>query len=210
MKIIILFVLVLLVACCNTENEEYQDPKSASLLAVEYLSLDDNQYTLNLSEEAALDIGISKQNYDRMLNEINLANIQIQEWLKDPDANFVLTNPHDLSVQIDDPINLKTRSESFNPSGNIVTSGQEMGYDTFFAYSGTKSVVFLCRSNAALTPIYNVTTETGGVVKTGGGIGAIGVNSSYTVGLAMSNVNANLSFKTSDSNGGNAAWKASY
>lgn len=210
MKTSIIASMMFFLICCDTEHEEYQDPREASLLAVEYLSLDNNRYSLNLSEKAALEIGISKQNYYRMLDEVESANRQIQEWLKDPNANFTLTDPRNIEVQINDPQSVKTKSESYTPSGNIITNGQEVGTDSFFAYGGTKAVVFLCRSNAALTPIYNVTTKTEGQVRTGGGIGALGVNSSYRVQLAFSNVNAYLTFCTSDSNGGNAAWMASY
>lgn len=102
MKTSVIISMIFFLISCNIESEEYQDPREASLLAVKYLSLDSNRYTLNLSEEAALEIGISKQNYYRMLDEVKAANKQIQEWLKDSNANFTLTDPHQNEVETDD------------------------------------------------------------------------------------------------------------
>lgn len=221
-KVFVLSVLFCVLNFYSCDTEEYVpwlDSTSASLVAREYLALNENQYTLNLTEQEALQLRITQQDYLRMLVEIETANQQIQEWLKDSNAEFILTDPNNLDSlmyyddsDIDSNIRLKSRSsESFGtPSGHIATDGQEVGRDVFFAPSGIRNVTFLCRSNVAITPIYNVTTQSFGITKTGGGIGAIGVNSSYTVGIAASNVDVCLTFKTSDSNGGECSWSANY
>ena len=120
-----------------------------------------------------------------------------------------------MNMEIDDDVKhvrLKTRGiETVDTDtiikGSIVTEDQNVGVDGFFALTGVTTVTFTCRANAALTPIYNVTTEAFGQVQTGGGIGVIGKNSVFVVPLAASNVPASVSFQVSDDNGGSCAWE---
>lgn len=153
-KVFVLSVLFCVLNFYSCDTEEYVpwlDSTSASLVAREYLVLNENQYTLNLTEQEALQLRITQQDYLRMLVEIETANQQIQEWLKDSNAEFILTDPNNLDSlmyyddsDIDSNIRLKSRSsESFGtPSGHIATDGQEVGRDVFFAPSGIRNVTF--------------------------------------------------------------------
>ena len=85
-KVFVLSVLFCVLNFYSCDTEEYVpwlDSTSASLVAREYLALNENQYTLNLTEQEALQLRITQQDYLRMLVEIETANQQIQEWLKD-------------------------------------------------------------------------------------------------------------------------------
>ena len=56
---------------------------NASLIAVKYLVLNDNQYELHLSKTEAINLGISLEDYDRILDEIAFTNEKIEEHLAD-------------------------------------------------------------------------------------------------------------------------------
>lgn len=199
----------------NSENTETLLNKTIkySLMARDYLVLSENKYDLTLTKEDALNLGIPENEYLRMLKEIKIANEKIQEWI-DSNKVFTLTDPQ-MNSQMDCDIQyvrLKTRGREISDTdtiikGNIVTEDQKVGIDGFFALIGVTTVTFTCRANAALTPIYNVTTEAFGQTNAGGGIGVIGRNSVFVVPLAASNVPASVTFQVSDDNGGSCAWE---
>ena len=66
------------VQSCSQENDLLSsttvDSQKANAIASDYVILQGNQYKLNLSEDKALSLGISKADYDRMLTEIQKTN----------------------------------------------------------------------------------------------------------------------------------------
>ena len=76
MKNIILFVgfICILFSCEKQENTAFLESREASLVAAEYLSLVDNQYVLNLTQEEAILLGISDFDYQRITKEIKCTN----------------------------------------------------------------------------------------------------------------------------------------
>lgn len=182
---------------------------NASLIAVKYLVLNDNQYELHLSKTEAINLGISPEDYDRILDEIAFTNEKIEEHLANTEETLVLIDPQadEENIEVEEDVTrLKTRSESGELRGTITTSGQEIGYGGGFAPLGTKEVTFNCIFFGAILPFYNLTTKAQGEVRTGGGTGLIGKNSVFTVMTVASNTSLTVSFQTSDSNGGKCVW----
>ncbi len=181
--------------------------EEATFLLADYLVLSDNQYILKLSKKEALDLGISSESYDKALDDIYLVNEEIQKRIADGEENFVLTDPTKVErkKRRDYYVPVRTKS-SEELGGTITTSGQEVGYDGGWAPIGPSKVTFNCISFGAILPLYNVTTKTLGATQTGGGVGVIGSNTIFDVGIYATNTSLTVSFRTSDSNGGRCVW----
>lgn len=177
----------------------------ANLILVNYLELTDETYVLNISAEEAEQLGVPFELYENALSEIATTNEFVKKTKKDPSVEIELTDPQKA---------LKSRNaDNFPvpyaaPSGTLTTNGQEevmSGY--IWAPSGTKGIQFLCRANAAITPIYNCKTYSSGSWQTKSAVGAIGTNTTIKVPLYVSNDNIRVAFSTSDSNGGTATYE---
>lgn len=177
----------------------------ANLVLVKYLELVDEAYVLNISAEEAEQLGVPFVLYENALSEIATTNEFIKKVKKDSATEIELTDPQKAlkSRYIDNfPIPYA------DPSGTLTTNGQEEATSGFiWAPSGTKGIQFLCRANAAITPIYNCKTYSSGSWQTKSAVGAIGTNTTIKVPLYVSNDYIRVAFSTSDSNGGTATYQ---
>jgi hypothetical protein len=100
---------------CSSEDEYFSDTikivdsQQANLIALEYMELIDNQYILNLSEEKAIALGISKFDYDRMHQEIRQANAFIIDCQKNG-IEIDLNDPQKVQINIQ-KVRLKNGNE---------------------------------------------------------------------------------------------------
>ena len=93
-NILMIGILFFISACEKQQNEFFLNSHDASLVALDYLLLSDNQYVLNLSQDDAAILGISEFDYKRILQEINNANDEILKHKND--ACFIIANPEEL------------------------------------------------------------------------------------------------------------------
>ena len=206
-NILMIGILFFISACEKQQNEFFLNSHDASLVALDYLLLSDNQYVLNLSQDDAAILGISEFDYKRILQEINNANDEILKHKND--ACFIIANPEELhkneqNIEME-YLRIKTKAE-IEPIRVIRTSGQEVGYDSAMAPYEAKCVNFVCNGGSCLLPVYNVTTTALGQTYAGGGVGFIDVNSSYLVPIAASNTDVTVSFRISSTGGGICNW----
>lgn len=93
------------------------------------------------------------------------------------------------------------------PSGSISTVGQEQRGTTFFAPPITNFVRFRYQSVAPL-PGWTVQTYSFGQWKSGSGTANPLAYKTIDVDIAASNVNVDITFQTTDTNGGTVYWQA--
>lgn len=218
---------------CDNENEQINNlsinkvqvgdvfVEKSIAKASEYIELRNNRYVWNLNRNDAIQIGLSREQIEQIRSDIESANQQIIIWeeqntphfLTDPQNKIVFFMNTSESTDITsnlEIIRLKTGDESNNmPSGTIFTNGQKWGSDGGWVPIGAKKANYSCRSNAALTPVYNVKLKNFGNERVGGGIGALGVISTFSLSLFASNTSFEVSFATTDSNGGSCNWSLS-
>lgn len=194
-------------------DADFLEIPSYQVILYPYLSLDNNQYSLDISKDEALKKGVTESEYDIVMTELNNTNEVISSVEVDEDNSLELFDPKSISInklleqQKTDKISKTSRKTlQQNPSGYIDTNGQEEGYDSFFAPYGKTYVRFECLSNAALTPAFVCRTKgLSGQWKSVTKVGVLG-KATVDVNIDASNINIGLSFRTSDSNGGKAAW----
>lgn len=186
------------VALCTTRAE-------ANMVLSKYLELNNEQYTLSISAEEAEKLGVPFGLYEDAQRELSTTNALIQKLKNDPNTILELTDP---KVAPKSRSNWDTPSLYSAPTGTLRTNGQEEVMSGFvWAPSGTKGIEFLCRANAALTPLYNCKTYSSGAWQSKSAVGALGVNTTVQVPLYVSNDNIRVAFSTSDSNGGTATYQ---
>lgn len=189
--------------------------------ASKYVKLINNRYVWNMDKRTALHIGLSSEQIRQIELDIEAVNQQISIW-EIQEAPYFLTDPESKSTilfnsnvpsehNFSEVIRLKSgNSESGNmPSGTISTTGQSFGTNGGFAPVGARNAIYNCTARAAITPMYNVKLKNFGTEKATGGIGALGVISTFTLSLNASNASFEVSFATSDSNGGTCTWSLS-
>lgn len=99
--------------------------QEANFAALKYLSLVDNRYKLNLSEIEALNLGISKIDYAKMVLNVKEVNDKISSLSLDPNCKLDLPDPQDVKLEYN-AIRLKTNIES-GGGGTPVGSGSLNG-----------------------------------------------------------------------------------
>lgn len=166
-----------------------------------HLKLKGDEYLLDLSEEEALEMGVSKRDYEYVLKELESTNKRIQSVKAEYNHELELFDPQNVS---------KEQRQQALPSGRITTVGQEAGHDGFVVPRGVSQVKFSCIGNTALTPQFTCKTEVWGGTNYKTKFGSNIVYTDIYVPLAASGsgVTAELTFKTSDSNGGKCNWQA--
>ncbi|MBL6453232.1 hypothetical protein ABVC71_02060 [Prevotella amnii] len=175
----------------------------ANLLLAKYLVLDEDkrEYSLVITKEEALGLGLTESMFDNAIKEIEETNKFIKEYDNETPNELLLTNPRQKTIE--------ESTLRASEAGVISTSDNQWGYSSFSSVTReAKGVRFLCRSAAALTPVYNCFTKWAAETKSRTAIGAIGVNTEIKVPMAVSGSQSliRLGFKTSDSNGGTASW----
>src|SRR5699024_4647866 len=114
-------------------------------------------------------------------------------------------------LELFDPQNAsKEQRQQALPSGRITTVGQEAGHDGFVVTGRVSQVK--CRSvgNTECTPEFTCKTEVrrGTNYKTKFGCNIVYTDIYVPLAASGSGVTAELTFKTSDSNGGKCNWQA--
>jgi len=99
-----MIIIAIVLVGCQRDNDVPENTiddcqMAANEIASGYLFLIDNQYVLNLTEEEALSLGISKSNYDRIQQNIIMSNTLITTWIKNGDS-FILKDFQKVNVKI--------------------------------------------------------------------------------------------------------------
>lgn len=190
------------------DTDSFKLKRKYNALIAPYLILDKNGlYSLDIKEEDYSKTGVPKEVIIEMKREIEKTNKIIEQYKKegvfietpDPKNLDVIKEASKLRVFFDGDMN--------NPiSGDLRTNGQERvtsGY--IWVPVEYKSVSFSCQSSVALTPIFICGAYTSGQWVHNRRVGVFGY-ASMNIGLYTSNDKINLSFQTSDSNGGSAVY----
>lgn len=221
-------ILIIVCSCSKSIDDNFnsmEKQKAEALLFIEnkLIVMEDNQYSITISKEEALEYGISNDVYEIVLKEVVKANELINSIIKEAktkslngDAIIVEDCTYDeIEIVGDFPV-VKTNSEGETgnigggigtgtnlPSGLIKTSGVGFEYNSCYAPSRMSSEYAHCYSNVAPLPAHVVTTTTLGSTVTKSRMG-----SGYlTVDLSASNTSCSVGFSTTDSFGGQCAWK---
>lgn len=188
----------------NTRTDRYCKKLKANMTLVKYLELSDDEYVLNISQSDAEKMGVPKEFYDEALSEVDKANAFIKEMQKDPNNELQLTDPK-TATKVDPIWNQSTSYVGLG--GTLRTSGQEEAMSPHvWAPIYTKGIEFLCRANAAVTPIYSCKTYSSGSIQSKRALGMLGFKTIVKVPLYVSNDWIRVSFQTTDSYGGTAAY----
>lgn len=177
-----------------------------NLVALNYLYLEDDYYYLDLTQKEAIDIGIPKNEYKRMIDEVNNANNFINNYKGE--VKLSLPNPRDYLPR--DLYIARTRFLS-RGEGNqerkrtIRTEDNEWGHDSFFAPLDADSITCDCFS-AGLLQVHMVQTKYSGLVYAESGFALITGHTNFKVKLPATNVNVGVSFKTGSTNGGSCVY----
>lgn len=192
-----------------------EERKKQYMVLSEYIKLDGNKYVMQISEDKAFELGISKESYSLANDEIQTANRLIDSTLSE-NGKVYLLDIQKRAIEYKRGINIKTvETDDINDSvsriadnsGNIYTIGNEPKTSSFRA---TGSMVrFNCRSAAAILPIYTCTVRINGISNTGTGTGSVFCNKiiDVTVPGSLSGDYGILESSTTDSNGGSCYWK---
>lgn len=200
-------------------NDEIKRMRRASIIMSQYITLDkvNRKYTVDISESKAVELGVDKANYDRVVSEIDKLNKalidnpnvelmdlkqQYKDYREKLDSGFLLDRAmNDSDMEVYGPS---------STSGTITTSGNDFGKDAFYPAYEVYAVRFLCRPAASVATLCTCKTEVSGAWNTESGMASIFSNVTLDVAIAYSGsgVCATLYFGTMDSNGGTAAWQA--
>lgn len=195
-------------------SEEVKQKRAASITLSDYIVLDGNQYRLEISEQDAQKLGVTPYFYDIINKDILATNTAIMEMLEKGEYIELCDVQAVSKAYKKGELDLSDTSDKYSratyPSGNITTLGQEEGKASFKTEYDHTKVLFRCRTNATATPIYCCTVTAFGVKKIGSKIGNLITTTEITVPIAASGsgIYADLTFATTDSNGGYCYWKA--
>lgn len=200
-------------------NDEVKEMRRASIIMSQYITLDkvNRKYSVDISETKALELGVNKMNYDRVVSEIENVNkllvdnpdvelidlkLQYKEYKEKLDSGFLLDRTvNDSGVEVYGPS---------STSGTIVASGNEFASDSFYPASEVYAVRFVCRPSSSVLTLCTCKTEVSKewYVKSGLASVVSRVTLDVTLAYSGSGVCANLYFGTMESNGGTADWEA--
>lgn len=182
------------------ENGRKIESKDVNKAVAHYLKLKHDEYLLDLSEEEALEMGISKHDFENVIEELENTNEQIKSFKAEPNHEVVLFDPE--TDASEERLQL--------PSGHLSSVGQEEVGASFFAPFNTSQVRFRCRGNAAPTPAFTCRTVAFGGEHQRTEVGTILYYTDIDVPIAASNTRVQVYFRTTDSNGGVCDWQAMY
>lgn len=169
-----------------------------------------NQYSI-ISKDEALKKGVSAKDYDILKFSIAKANVLIANVVSDLEnegynvkiVDFSNQSFFDIASMVEQ---LATREEGELPSGTLETSNQTPKSEIHFAPIQMVGVRVNCIAHVALSACHVVTTKYAGdsvIVGTSIGPGY----RTFTVAISMSNTNFEISYRTTDSNGGKCVWQ---
>lgn len=189
-------------------TDELKLKRKYNELIMPYLVLDKNGlYKLDIPEESYSKIEVPKEVIIEIEKEIESTNRIIEQSKKE--GFFIETpNPKDVDV-IKEISELRSYfdGDMNNPMiGELRANGQERVTSGYILVPlGYKSVTFRCQSGAAMTPIFVCGVFTSGQWVHRSRVG-LGGYAGMNIGLYTSNDKINLSFQTTDSNGGYARY----
>ncbi|GEM_PF-6512077 len=204
--------VILLQGCSNefdiSSASETKSIQEANTIAAEYVELVNNQYVLNLSENEAVALGISKSDYNRMQKEVFQVNLLILEY-QTKGLNIELNDPSNIHIERS-YLRLRSQGEGNNDKPNIyfiMPPTGAGGTGSAFAPNGVKSVTIRASMGCLIGSFY-------GTVKCGGQqipFSAAGFSGgSTTVNLPMSNTNVTITANTACSFGGSISATFNY
>ena len=206
LKIPLMLLALMLVSCSKrmpyvvTDNfDEMQsvvtkstgkDQNSAlGIIKAGYLEFYDNEYSIALTLEEALELGYSAEGYRYLESQLILANQfiaeQVSQWKNDPNIAFfeikdcTYESPNDHFVN-----NYYAKSTAEMPSGVIEapTGGNSTPPVQVYAPHEMKGITGHCFSPVAFLPVHIVTTDFGGGLISKTRV----LNGSITVGISAS------------------------
>ncbi|MBO4560973.1 MAG: hypothetical protein J5705_03265 [Bacteroidaceae bacterium] len=189
-----------------TNDDVLNNQIDYNLIALDYLNLEDNYYFLDLTQKEAINLGIPKNEYKRMINEVKTANDFISSY--NGDTKLILPNPRDYSTK--DLIIARTRFLS-RGEGNqerkrtINTQDNDWGHDSFWAPLDADSITCDCFSGGLLQ-VHRVQTQYSGLVYAGKGFAVLTGHTHFKVKLPATNVYVGVSFITSNASGGSCTY----
>ncbi len=193
--------------------------REASMKLADYVELKERTFYLTISKQKAETLGVSGEQYDVVVKDLNATNAAIREAMENGDTLDLSGAIEELRTTISNirkgakgPSSLETISDGDNQkqSGRIETTSSDFGTDSFYPPNYKNRVIFTCMTKAAFFPVYTCKTKVFGEFKAVTSHGSFGKNTTIEVPLAASGAMlcAELFFKTTDSSGGIAAWKA--
>lgn len=182
---------------------------------VEHISLRDSVYSLDLSQEEFELMGINKDLYEEVSNNIIELNHLIEEINKKPNQEIELMDYKSFISERkgkDQIFPRKAIKDVESQSGVLETGGNYWLYTVFYPTIDKTYVEFYCSSNAAPLPVLSCVLQQWNNVNHKSKTSVL--NAAVTINLNLfvsgSGVNAKIGFKTSDSKGGVAVWEAKH
>lgn len=169
-----------------------------------YLNLyeSDGIYKLQISMEDAIKAGVSEERYTLFISELNKANKEIIRINStEPSQNSIPT----LSLS---SVSRASEKDLIRTSGRIETFSTEDGYDFCYTPNKISHIRFYCISNQAYLPVFKCQINALGVITYKTVLGCIGSPTCIDVEPANTQIELDLYFQTSDSNGGICSWTA--
>lgn len=197
------------------KSDELKLKRHYNRMVLPYLVLtEDSLYHLNLDSSSALRIGIPLNILSDIKKEISETNEIILKSRKEK-KNIETPNPQSEQYldRIEEPVVFDEQLYYTNPdprpttlSGRLSAYGQEeVTSGLVWAPININSVKFNCQAAAAIVPAFYCKTKSSGLWQEKMGVGIMGV-AEIIVPLYVSNDYINLSFRTTDSNGGYAVY----
>ena len=179
----------------------------------ENISLVDSVYFLEITQNEAEELGVSKEVYEECLQNLLIINEEIVECKNNPNCDIYLLDYKSFIKERKKTkgADMMVSTKSGDPqSGTIIAFDNSWYYATFFPSIFHSKVRFTSMSLAAPLSVVTCSIEQWNNVHTGIGSGILGQTINITLNLFVSGsgVSAKLGFKTADSNGGRCNWRA--
>ncbi|MDR3185181.1 MAG: hypothetical protein LBT49_07240, partial [Prevotellaceae bacterium] len=177
---------------CSHEDDIFSDTiavdtQQANLIASEYLELIGEQYVLNLSEEDAIALGISKFDYNRMQTEIEQTNLEIEQCMKNTNNRIQLIDSKSLNDIREKEIgsNILRLKNGTENSSNGYGSLYDQNWATFSIYfpSGYSRIYFNIYSQGIIGLGHVQVRDSYGVFDSCTSVQIFGYSFGCTVGL---------------------------
>lgn len=196
-------------------SPEAKAKRAAMLKLVDFLSLNEGVYFLDISQEEAEKKGVSLQYYEEALLDIERVNGHIAKMRSEgktvvfPDEDIVGLDVMENGLFAVDAVPSYTDVYK-KQEGGISTTGTNVGHDDFIPQPKANGVYFTCVTGSALLTNYTCSTKIGGVYRTASAVGGLGKMTLVGVPFyvpANGGQTADLYFSTNDEAGGSCKWK---
>lgn len=179
----------------------------------EHISLVDSVYSIDITQNEALAMGINKEIYEECSHNILDINREIKDYKGDSNHKIYLLD-YKAFIKEGKRLNHNKYMEltkSGDPQSGLITAlDNAWHYNTFYPKISHSKVQFTCISMAAPLSVVNCSIEQWNNTRSGTGTGILGqaINITLNLFVSGSGVSAKLGFKTADSNGGRCNWRA--